>query len=50
MMQAYGGLAAADLPAWVAEIFDRYDREAFSPQMLTDLAMEGCIIFGKPKT
>jgi len=49
MMQAYGGLAATDLPAWAAEIFDRYDREAFSPQMLTDLAMEGCIIFGKPK-
>ena len=38
-----------DLPAWAAEIFDRYDREAFSPQMLTDLAMEGCIIFAKPK-
>ena len=49
MMQAYGGLAATDLPAWAAEIFDRYDREAFSPQMLTDLAMEGCIIFAKPK-
>ena len=50
MMQAHGGLAATDLPAWAAEIFDRYDREAFSPQMLTDLAMEGCIIFAKPKT
>lgn len=49
MMQAYGGLAAADLPPWIGEIFDRYDREAFSPQMLTDLALEGCIIFAKPK-
>ena len=48
MMQAYGGLAP-DLPPWMAELFDRYDREAFSPQMLTDLAMEGCIIFAKPK-
>ncbi len=37
------------VPSWVDEIFDRYDRETFSPQMLKDLAMEGCIIFGKPK-
>ncbi len=49
MMQAYRGMAAADLPSWMAEIFDRYDRETFSPQMLTDLALEGCIIFAKPK-
>lgn len=49
MMQAYGGLDPAGLPPWMAEIFDRYDRETFSPQMLTDLAMEGCIIFAKPK-
>ena len=33
----------------MTDIFDRYDRETFSPQMLTDLAMEGCIIFAKPK-
>lgn len=39
----------AGLPTWINEIFDRYDREAFSPQMLTDLALEGCIIFAKPR-
>ena len=49
MMQAYRGDASTDLPSWMTAIFDRYDRETFSPQMLTDLAMEGCIIFGKPK-
>ena len=49
MMQADRADASADLPSWIADIFDRYDRETFSPQMLTDLAMEGCIIFAKPQ-
>jgi len=49
MMQADSGLTPADLPSWMTDILDRYDRETFSPQMLSDLAMEGCIIFGKPK-
>ena len=49
MMRSYRGDDPADLPSWMDEIFDRYDREAFSPQMLNDLAIEGCIIFGKPE-
>jgi SAM-dependent methyltransferase len=49
MMQSHRGDDPAGVPSWMDEIFDRYDREAFSPQMLKDLAMEGCIIFGKPK-
>jgi len=49
MMQANSGLTPADLPSWMTDILDRYDRETFSPQMLSDLALEGCIIFGKPK-
>jgi SAM-dependent methyltransferase len=50
MLKTDRGDDAAGLPLWMNEIFDRYDREAFSPQMLTDLAMEGCIIFAKPKS
>lgn len=49
MLKTDRGDDPAGLPPWMDEIFDRYDREAFSPQMLTDLALEGCIIFGKPK-
>jgi len=49
MLKAYRGDDPADLPSWMTEIFERYDREAFSPQMLTDLALEGCIIFAKPR-
>ena len=49
MMTAYRSLDPDRLAPWIGEIFDRYDRETFSPEMLTDLALEGCIIFGKPK-
>jgi SAM-dependent methyltransferase len=50
IMQANNSsLTPADLPSWMTDVFDRYDRETFSPQMLTDLALEGCIIFAKPK-
>jgi len=49
MMKSYRGLAPDELPSWAAEILDRFDHETFSPQMLVDLALEGCIIFAKPK-
>jgi len=48
MMRSDRGDDPSELPPWMVEIFNRYDREAFSPQMLTDLALEGCIIFVKP--
>jgi ubiquinone/menaquinone biosynthesis C-methylase UbiE len=35
----------SSFPSWVWDIFDRYDNETFSPEMLKDLAIEGCIIF-----
>jgi SAM-dependent methyltransferase len=44
-LQTYGGLSEKTLPVWAWEIFDRYDRETFSPEMLVDLAVEGCVIF-----
>jgi SAM-dependent methyltransferase len=47
MLQTYGGIPRDSMPGWVWDIFDRYDRKAFSPEMLIDLAMEGCIIFRK---
>ena len=47
MMRSDRGDDPSELPPWMVEIFNRYDREAFSPQMLTDLALEGCIIFAK---
>lgn len=37
----------SSFPSWVWDIFDRYDNEAFSPEMLKDLAIEGCVIFTK---
>lgn len=46
-LQTYGGLSETALPAWAWEIFDRYDRETFSREMLVDLAIEGCVIFRK---
>jgi SAM-dependent methyltransferase len=48
MLETYGGMRASDYPAWAWEIFDHYDKDAFSPEMLLDLALEGCIIFRKP--
>jgi hypothetical protein len=35
----------SSFPSWVWDIFDRYDNETFSPEMLKDLAIEGCVIF-----
>jgi SAM-dependent methyltransferase len=37
----------SSFPSWVWDIFDRYDTETFSPEMLKDLAIEGCVIFTK---
>lgn len=48
MMKSYRGLEPENLPSWAAEILDRFDRDTYSPQMLVDLALEGCIIFAKP--
>jgi len=47
MLETYGGMRATDYPAWAWDIFDRYDKETFSPEMLLDLALEGCILFRK---
>jgi SAM-dependent methyltransferase len=47
MLEIYCGMKAEEYPAWAWEIFDRYDRETFSPEMLLDLALEGCIMFRK---
>lgn len=47
MLETYGGMKAADYPAWAWDIFDRNDKETFSPEMLLDLALEGCIMFRK---
>jgi SAM-dependent methyltransferase len=47
MLETYGGMKAADYPEWAWNIFDRYDKETFSPEMLLDLALEGCILFRK---
>jgi hypothetical protein len=47
MLETHGGMKAADYPKWAWKIFDRYDKEMFSPEMLLDLALEGCIMFRK---
>jgi SAM-dependent methyltransferase len=47
MLETYGGMKAAEYPAWAWDIFDRYDNNTFSPEMLLDLALEGCIMFRK---
>ena len=47
VLETYGGMKATDYPAWAWDIFDRYDKETFSPEMLLDLALEGCIMFRK---
>lgn len=47
MLETYGHMKAMDYPAWAWDIFDRYDKEVFSPEMLLDLALEGCILFRK---
>jgi SAM-dependent methyltransferase len=47
MLETYGGMKAADYPGWAWDIFDRYDKDTFSPEMLLDLALEGCIMFRK---
>jgi hypothetical protein len=45
MLETYGGMKAADYPEWAWGTFDRYDKETFSPEILLDLALEGCITF-----
>jgi SAM-dependent methyltransferase len=47
MLETYAGMKAADYPGWAWDIFDRYDKETFSPEMLLDLALEGCVMFRK---
>jgi SAM-dependent methyltransferase len=47
MMDVYAGIPKSELPDWAWKIFDRFDNEIFSPEMLTDLLLEGCIIFRK---
>jgi ubiquinone/menaquinone biosynthesis C-methylase UbiE len=47
MLQTYGGISRDSMPGWVWSIFDRYEQKTFSPEMLIDLALEGCIMFRK---
>ena len=47
MLQTYGGMTKEELPEWCWNIFDRFDRRLFSPEMLLDLPLEGTIIFRK---
>ncbi len=47
MLEIYVGMKPAHYPDWAWGIFDKYDRETFSPEMLRDLALEGCIVFCK---
>jgi SAM-dependent methyltransferase len=46
-MKTYGGLEPTSLPKWAWQIFDEFDRVHFSPELLTDFALEGCIIYRK---
>jgi SAM-dependent methyltransferase len=47
MVDTYTKARAADMPPWAWEIIDRFDTGTFSPEMLTDLAFEGSLIFRK---
>jgi SAM-dependent methyltransferase len=47
MMETYAGIPKSELPNWAWRIFDRFDNDLFSPEMLTDLLLEGCVIFRK---
>lgn len=47
MLQMYGGMNPSEYPEWGWEIFDRFDKDMFSPEMLSDLAIEGVIFFRK---
>jgi predicted O-methyltransferase YrrM len=48
MLEAYGGMNRSDVPKWAWAVFDRFDRRIFSPEMLLDVPLEGCVIFRKP--
>jgi hypothetical protein len=39
MLETYGGMKATDYPGWAWDVFDRYDKDTFSPEMLLDLAL-----------
>jgi len=45
MLTTYGQMQETDLPDWAWEIVRRFDEDAFSPEMRTDLAIEACIAF-----
>ena len=47
MLKTYGEMDPKDYPEWAWDIFDKYDFRTFSPEMLRDLALEGCITFRK---
>jgi SAM-dependent methyltransferase len=47
MLEVYANTPRDQFPDWAWAIFDRYDNDLFSPQMLTDLAIEACLIFRK---
>jgi hypothetical protein len=48
MLEVYGAMQAADLPEWAWRVLERFDQELFSPELLTDLLLEGCVIFRRP--
>lgn len=47
MLEVYGGIRSSDLPDWAWQTLKRFDKELFSPELLTELMLEGCVIFLK---
>lgn len=47
LLKAYGGIEPETYPAWAWDVFDRYDHDSFSREMLVDLCFEACIVFSK---
>jgi SAM-dependent methyltransferase len=46
-LKTYGGFEPDAIPTWAWQIFDEFDRTHFSPELLTDFALEACIIYRK---
>ncbi len=47
LLKTYGGLNPETYPEWAWDVFNTYDRDSFSQEMLTDLCFESCLIFSK---
>lgn len=46
-LETYVSVPRKDVSEWVWDLIDRFDKDTFSPEMLVDLALEGCIVFRK---